>query len=276
MNEGLVEFVTTHPDLLILTGAGISTRSGIGDYRGDDGAWKRLPPVELRDFMGSEHARRRYWSRSMVGWPHFSAAEPNAAHHAIARLDASGRLVGTVTQNVDSLHERAGQRGVVELHGRLADVFCLHCGVKYGRAAIQDRLLALNPTFVSRTGELLADGDAEVDPGDLERFCVPSCESCGGLLKPGVVFFGESVPRAVVAHAFELLERASALLVVGSSMMVYSGFRFCRAAHAQNKPIVAINRGVTRADALLRFKVEGDCTIVLDELVTAMELCFDR
>ncbi len=275
MNARLVEFVQTHPDLLVLTGAGLSTASGIGDYRGEDGAWKRRPPVELRDFLGSDHARRRYWSRSMVGWPHFAAAEPNAGHQALARLDRGGRLAGTVTQNVDGLHARAGHADVVELHGRLAEVHCLQCAGMYARTDVQHWLAAANPAFVARTVEWLADGDAELADADLDRFVVPACPTCGGLLKPSVVFFGESVPRVAVEQVFEMLARASALLLVGTSVMVYSGFRFCREAHAQHKPIVSINRGITRADAMLTFKIEDDCARVLAGLTGALDLCFD-
>jgi NAD-dependent SIR2 family protein deacetylase len=275
VNASLAEFVVEHPDLLVLTGAGLSTASGIGDYRGEDGVWKRRPPVELRDFLRSDHARHRYWSRSLFGWPHFAAAEPNAGHRALARLDRAGRLVGTVTQNVDGLHARAGHDGVIELHGCLADVDCLQCGQRFARAAVQRWLSAANPSFAGRIVELRADGDAELAASDLDRFVVPNCPTCEGLLKPGVVFFGESVPRASVEQVYALLARASALLLVGTSVMVYSGFRFCRAAHEQGKPIVSINRGVTRADALLAFKVDGACVQVLDELANALDLCFD-
>ena len=275
MNQQLAQFVAAHRNLLVLTGAGLSTGSGIGDYRGADGAWKRSPPVELRDFLRSDHARRRYWSRSMVGWPRFAAAEPNAGHAALARLDRAGRLAGTITQNVDSLHARAGHRGVVELHGRLADVHCLSCATSFRRDEVQRWLLAANPAFAARVVRWLADGDAELDNDDLDAFRVVNCPACDGLLKPSVVFFGESVPGAVVAQALALLERASALLLVGTSVMVYSGYRFCRAAHAQGKPIVSINRGVTRADPLLAFKVEDDCGAALTALMQAPELCFD-
>jgi NAD-dependent SIR2 family protein deacetylase len=275
VTQRLREFVAAHADLLVLTGAGLSTPSGIGDYRDEAGAWKRRPPVELREFLQSGHARRRYWSRSLLGWPHFAAARPNAGHAALARLDRAGRLTGTITQNVDGLHSRAGHDGVVELHGRLADVSCLQCGARYSRADVQTRLVAANPDFAARVVEQRADGDAQLTDEELGSFRVVDCPTCGGLLKPGVVFFGESVPRAVVDHALGLLDRASALLLVGTSVMVYSGYRFCRAAAAQHKPIVAINRGVTRADALLRMKVEDDCAAVLAQLVDSMDLCFD-
>src|SRR5262249_51846225 len=159
VSDRLAEFVAAHPNLFVLTGAGLSTASGIGDYRGDDGAWKRRPPVELRDFLRSDHARQRYWSRSMVGWPPFAAARPTDGHRALATLERAGRIAATVTQNVDGLHERAGHPNVIELHGRLANVRCLDCGAAYSRATVQDWLETSNPQFVARRGELLADGD---------------------------------------------------------------------------------------------------------------------
>jgi len=270
VSDRLAEFVATHPDLFVLTGAGLSTASGIGDYRGEDGAWKRRPPVELRDFLNSDRARRGYWSRSMIGWPPFAAAQPNAGHRALLTLQRAGRIASVVTQNVDALHHRAGHADVIELHGRLADVRCLDCAARFARATVQNWLEYANPDFVSPTGALLADGDAELGDAALDGFEIPQCPTCGGVLKPDVVFFGESVPRRVVEAAMAALDRASAVLIVGSSVMVYSSFRFCRAAHAQRKPIAAVNRGVTRADALLDFKVEGDCATTLD----ALALCF--
>jgi NAD-dependent SIR2 family protein deacetylase len=272
VNDRLVDFVTAHPDLFVLTGAGLSTSSGIGDYRGDDGTWKRRPPVELRDFLRSDHARRRYWSRSMIGWPPFAAARPNDGHRALANLQRANRIAFTVTQNVDGLHGLAGHTDVIELHGRLADVRCLDCDALHPRATVQDWLAAGNPRFMSRSGALLADGDVELGDDALDDFCVPVCSACGGTLKPDIVFFGESVPRPTVEAALSGLERASAVLIVGSSVMVYSSFRFCRAAHATGKPIVAVNRGVTRADALLDFKVAADCASTLH----ALSLCFAR
>ena len=209
----------------------------------------------------------------MVGWPAFAAARPNDGHRALARLASAGRLHTTVTQNVDGLHAQAGQRDVIELHGRLADVRCLDCGREYPRVQIQEALLETNPTFAARRGVPLADGDVELESDDLEGFRVPLCPACGGTLKPAVVFFGESVPRPTVERALRALDASSAVLVVGSSLMVYSGYRFCRAAHASGKPIVAINRGVTRADPLLEFKVGEDCVGVLRRLVDAADLC---
>jgi len=266
MIERLAEFLERHPNLFVLTGAGLSTASGIADYRDDHGEWKQRQPVELRDFLKSEHARRRYWSRSMIGWPPFAKAAPNDGHFALAHLARAGRIATTVTQNVDGLHERAGHAGVVELHGRLADVRCLDCDARFPRATVQSWLETTNPTFASRSGRRLADGDVELGDAALDDFAVPACPSCGGVLKPDVVFFGESVPRRVVETATGGLNRASAILIVGSSVMVYSSFRFCRAAQAHRKPMVAINRGVTRADDLLEFKVAADCAATLHAL----------
>jgi NAD-dependent SIR2 family protein deacetylase len=275
VSERLSDFLKSHRSTFVLTGAGISTESGIGDYRDNAGEWKRGAPVQLDAFLRSKAARARYWSRSMVGWPHFAAARPNAAHWSLARLRQAGYVGDLVTQNVDGLHEQAGHRDVIELHGNLARVDCLVCRTQFDRNSIQQRLEAENPAFCARTAPLLPDGDADLDAADLDRFVVPECPECGGMLKPGVVFFGESVPRPVVQQAVERLERSSAVLVIGSSLMVYSGYRFCRMAHAQGKPVVAINRGVTRADPLLSFKVEADCGSTLRELSEALDLCFD-
>jgi NAD-dependent SIR2 family protein deacetylase len=275
VNERLLDFLQAHRSTFVLTGAGISTGSGIGDYRDDGGQWRRRAPVQLDAFLHSADARRRYWSRSMVGWPHFAAARPNTAHWALARLQQAGCIGDTVTQNVDGLHHAAGHRDVIELHGNLARARCLTCHVQYDRTQIQQWLESANPAFCARTAPLLPDGDADLEAADLDRVVVPNCPGCGGVLKPGVVFFGESVPRVVVQRAMERLDRASAVLVIGSSLMVYSGYRFCRMAHAQGKPIVAINRGVTRADPLLLFKVEADCSSTLLAVCDALDLCFD-
>ncbi len=275
MSARLSEFVSAHRALFVLTGAGISTASGIGDYRDASGAWKRSPPIVLNEFLHSVVARRRYWSRSLLGWPHFATAKPNRAHWLLAQLQQAGYVAGAVTQNVDGLHRRAGQPDVIELHGSLQTVSCLSCHWQYDRAELQRGLAAANATFVTRSAALLADGDADFDADDLDAFEVPSCANCAGILKPDVVFFGESVPARVVAQARERLARSNAVLVVGSSLMVYSGYRFARMAHAMGKPIVVINRGITRADALLTFKVEGDCGAVLAALGSALDICFD-
>jgi NAD-dependent SIR2 family protein deacetylase len=214
--------------------------------------------------------RQRYWARSMIGWPVVAAAQPNAAHTALARLEAAGHVPTLVTQNVDGLHQRAGSRAVIELHGCIGGVTCLDCGMQHTRASIQRTLEADNPTLLNVNAETAADGDAHLDGYDLESFRVPVCSDCGGLLKPAVVFFGESVPRERVDAAAGALEAADAMLVVGSSLMVYSGYRFCMWTQKQNKPVVAINLGRTRADPLLSLKITAPCANTLTELVARL------
>lgn len=267
--NALQAFIERHPQLFVLTGAGLSTASGIPDYRDADGQWKHAQPIQYRDFIDSEPARRRYWSRSLIGWPRFSAARPNAAHDALATLERRGHVTQLVTQNVDGLHQRAGSGRVIDLHGRLDRVDCLDCGAHWSRKVIQQQLLALNPGFgdsVAGVGSA-PDGDAHLELDDASRFQLPVCGRCGGLLKPAVVFFGESVPRIRVDTAYRALTEADAMLVVGSSLMVYSGFRFCRAAAEQGKPIAAVNLGRTRADALLELKIALPCDQALAALV---------
>lgn len=228
---------------LVLTGAGCSTESGIPDYRGPETRRRARNPIQYKEFVGDEARRRRYWARSVLGWPRFVTAQPNRAHAALAQLERRGLLTGIVTQNVDRLHHKAGSEAVVELHGALADVRCLQCGVVCARGALQSRLLALNPGFGERGAELAPDGDAELEEAAGERFQVAPCAACGGVLKPDVVFFGENVPRAVYDQANAWLARADALLVVGSSLAVYSGLRFVREAARRALPVGMINLG---------------------------------
>ena len=263
----LCGFVQQYPRLFVLSGAGISTDSGIPGYRDADGRWKRTPPVLLQDFLRSESVRQRYWARSMVGWPIVASARPNIAHDALARLEAAGRFRQLVTQNVDGLHQRAGSSQVIELHGNLDRVVCLECGALYSRALIQRTLESLNPQYQAATIATAADGDADIDHRDLDLFRVPQCPRCAGVVKPNVVFFGEGVPRDRVDAALRSLEQADAMLVVGSSLMVYSGFRFCEWAGTKGKPIAAVNLGLTRADHLLALKVERPCAEALTSLV---------
>ncbi len=257
--DSLRDFVARHPRLAVLTGAGCSTASGIPEYRDDAGEWKHARPVQYADFVGSEAARRRYWARSYFGWQRMAAAEPNAAHRALAGLDAAGRIEGLVTQNVDNLHRRAGSRAVIDLHGVLERVRCLGCDAVTRRADLQRRLDEANPGFTARTGGLRPDGDVELEDADAREFRVPACLGCGGVLKPDVVFFGESVPRARVEAARSRVERADALLVAGSSLMVFSGFRFVRHAHAAGKPVAIVNRGRTRGDEFATLRLGADC-----------------
>ena len=260
--ERLRTFVDSHRRLVVLTGAGCSTESGIPDYRDALGAWKRSPPVQYQDFMSSEKARRRYWSRSMLGFPLMDVAEPNAAHHWLAGLEAAGRMELLITQNVDGLHQRAGSRQVVDLHGRIHQVVCTGCGTLLERRLLQQRLESLNPGLRQRPAVMGPDGDADLDDGELSGFRLPSCDVCGGILKPDVVFFGENVPRLRVDQAFAALGRADALLVLGSSLKLFSGFRFCREAARLGLPMAAVNIGVTRADDALLMKVEAPCAAV--------------
>jgi len=268
--SGLRGFLERHPRLFVLTGAGVSTDSGIPAYRDADGRWQRSPPVFLQDFLGSAAARRRYWARSMRGWPFVTRARPNAAHVALAGMQAAGRIERLVTQNVDGLHQRAGSEDVIELHGSLRMVECLDCGTTHSRQSIQHELEALNAAVLDARAQALPDGDADIDPQRLDEFRVPSCSDCGGMLKPSVVFFGEGVPRQRVERAKADLQAADALLVVGSSLKVYSGYRFCEWAHAAGKPIAAVNHGITRADHLLALKLEQSCG---DALREAMDAC---
>jgi NAD-dependent SIR2 family protein deacetylase len=258
MSRELLDFVTSHPRLFVLTGAGCSSASGIPAYRDAEGAWRSRAPVVFAQFAVSDAVRRRYWSRSLVGWTRVRDARPNLAHRALARLEALGRVQSVVTQNVDGLHQRAGSRAVLDLHGRLDRVRCLDCGDVLQRSDMQQLLDAWNPGYEALAAQAAPDGDALVER-ELDGFRVPDCPGCGGRLKPDVVMFGENVPGARVAAALAALERSDAVLCVGSSLMVYSGFRFCLAAQALGKPIAALNLGRTRADALLSLKVEDDC-----------------
>jgi len=274
----LASFIRRHPRLLVLTGAGCSVASGIPEYRDHDGAWKSRPPVRYADFITSAAVRRRYWARSVFGWARVAGAEPGAVHHALARLERSGHAGTVVTQNVDALHQRAGSRRVIDLHGRLDEVECLDCGTHLRRADVQDVLTSWNRSFLAALGEAAGavpaarpDGDAQVD-ADFSEFRVPDCPSCGGMLKPAVVFFGENVPRSRVDAALAALAAADALLVVGSSLMVFSGFRFCLAARELGKPVAAVNLGRTRADEMLSLKVASDCGRALPDVVEALGL----
>ncbi len=256
-------FIDAHPRLFVLTGAGISTDSGIPDYRDDRGAWKRSPPMTLQAFMSGPAARARYWARGMIGWRHFASVAPNVAHRALAAMEHAGRIELLLTQNVDGLHERAGSLNVVDLHGRLDRVRCMQCGDLTTREAMQSRLEKANPTWMALQATVAPDGDADLDEVDFSAFSIPPCTVCGGILKPDVVFFGENVPRARVDTAWAHLGRADAMLVVGSSLMVYSGYRFVLEASRRGLPIASVNLGVTRADGLIPLKIERSCAEAL-------------
>jgi NAD-dependent SIR2 family protein deacetylase len=270
--EPLSAALERHRRWFVLTGAGVSTLSGIPAYRDERGAWKHKAPIQFRDFVQSEALRRRYWARSFVGFERVQRAEPNGAHRALARFERLGRSRLLVTQNVDGLHQKAGSGQVIDLHGQLAEVECLACRALSSRAAMQHRLLAHNPWLAAATSAYATpDGDAELDGSSHEALVVPSCEACAGVLKPAVVFFGENVPKARIERAYEVLAESDALLVVGSSLMVFSGYRFARRAAELGKPVVVLNQGFTRADALAALKLEGECGAVLDAAMTQLE-----
>ena len=254
----LAQFISDHPRLTVLSGAGCSTGSGIPEYRDDNGDWMHAKPVQFPDFMASARVRRRYWARSYVGWGRMSCARPNAAHRALATLEDRGIVTQLITQNVDNLHRVAGSRNVIDLHGVLHQVRCMACEFRSGREQLQQQLEAMNPDWAANITAAAPDGDAHIE-ADTDAFEVPSCPACGGILKPDVVFFGESVPRERVDQAREALAASDGLLVVGSSLMVFSGFRFAREAAAAGKPIAIVNRGRTRADDLASIKVAADC-----------------
>ena len=265
-------FIAGHRRLFVLTGAGCSTGSGIPDYRDREGGWKRRPPVTLQAFLGDRVTRSRYWARSLVGWRRFGAARPNAAHVAMAALETVAGIDVVLTQNVDGLHEAAGSTNVIDLHGRLDRVRCLACERRSPRADLQRELEARNPAWIELDALDAPDGDADLEGLDFARFEVPDCAVCGGLLKPDVVFFGENVPRERVERAMRHLDAADAVLVVGSSLMVYSGYRFVRAAAATGKPVAAINLGRTRGDDLLTLKIEADCGVALNAVLAQLRV----
>ncbi|HET7300514.1 MAG TPA: NAD-dependent protein deacetylase, partial [Oleiagrimonas sp.] len=212
----LADWLQACPRVTVITGAGVSTASGIPDYRDADGQWKRAQPVTFQQFVGVTAVRHRYWARSFAGWPHFSRARPNAAHVALAELERRGRLHGIVTQNVDRLHQRAGSRQVVDLHGRLDVVVCLDCATRYRREWLQRELAAMNPGWAGHAGRIAPDGDADIEGVDFGAFRIPDCPRCGGLLKPDVVFYGESVPAARRDQATSMVNAADGILIVGS------------------------------------------------------------
>src|SRR6188768_2241201 len=266
-DASLGEFITRHPRLFILTGAGCSTASGIPDYRDDNGDWKRARPVMLQPFLASELTRQRYWARSLVGWHRMSTARPNGAHLALAKLERLGRVEALVTQNVDGLHQAAGSRNVIDLHGRIDVVRCMGCEQRWPRVHVQAELVRRNPRFADLDALAAPDGDADLDGIDFAAFDVPACTACGGVMKPDVVFFGENVPKERAGLAMEALSQSDAMLVVGSSLMVLSGYRFARAAAETGKPIAAVNLGRTRADDLLAFKLTAPCADALSFLL---------
>lgn len=261
--QRLRDFVQAHARLFVLTGAGCSTDSGIPDYRDRQGDWKRPQPVTYQAFMGEPSTRQRYWARSLIGWRRFGRALPNATHRTLAKFETAGLLPCLVTQNVDRLHQAAGSQHVIDLHGRLDLVRCMSCEVRLPRDEFQGELARLNPDWMKLDAADAPDGDADLDGLDFSSFTVPTCPHCAGTLKPDVVFFGENVPRERVETAMKAVHDADAMLVVGSSLMVYSGYRFALAAARAGKPLAAVNLGRTRADALLTLKIEQPCALML-------------
>jgi NAD-dependent SIR2 family protein deacetylase len=258
----------------VLTGAGISTDSGIPDYRGPDSPPSN--PMTIQQFTSDPLFRQRYWARNHVGWRHMDETLPNAGHRAVAALERAGVVTGVITQNVDLLHTKAGSENVINLHGTYAQVICLECGASMSRAALGEKLDALNPGFTARVGaadRLAVAPDADAVVTDTTCFRYLDCQSCGGMLKPDIVYFGESVAKAVVDQAFSLVDGSDALLVAGSSLTVFSGYRFVRHAAARGIPVAVVNRGPTRGDDLAAVKVDGGCSEMLTLL--AAELAFD-
>ncbi|MBL8739911.1 MAG: NAD-dependent protein deacetylase [Myxococcales bacterium] len=256
--------------MVALTGAGMSTDSGIPDYRGPESSKRPRKPIQHADFIRSEAARKRYWARAMIGWPRFIAARPNQAHVALARLEGAGLVPSTITQNVDRLHQAAGSRSIIELHGALAEVRCLACGAIEPRDRLQQRLEALNPELDSAAATIAPDGDADLPPEMIEGVRICSCSVCDGVLKPNVVFFGDNVAKPIVEDAFARVEAADVLAVLGSSLHVYSGYRFVKRAHERGIPVVIVNQGPTRGDDLAALRVDAPLGVVLPWLARSL------
>ncbi|MEL6339624.1 MAG: NAD-dependent protein deacetylase [Myxococcota bacterium] len=254
----------------VVAGAGCSTESGIPDYRGPTTLGRTRNPVQYRQFVDDAEWRKRYWARAVVGWQHFVEARPNPTHDALAALEAAGVAPYLITQNVDGLHQRAGQRAVVELHGSLHRVRCLDCGARVSRQSVQHALLEQNEFLMEAQAEIAPDGDAELASELIERFRVVGCPFCGGTLKPDVVYFGENVPKERVERAFQWVDDAECLFVVGSSLTVFSGYRFALRAKERGIPLAIVNLGPTRADHLADLKLDGRLGLVLPVLVEAL------
>lgn len=278
MDSALATFIESARRLIVLTGAGCSTESGIPDYRSPGGAWTRHKPIYYSSFVRSAEVRRFYWARSYRGWPRFDCARPNRAHLALADLESRGKVHQLITQNVDDLHHEAGSRAVVQLHGRNRVVVCLECRAEWPRGEMQERLAGANRSWLESAqfhdlradeADFAPDGDANVAASLVGDFVVPGCVRCGGVLKPAVVFFGETVPPQKVAHAMDRVDESDAMLVVGSSLTVWSGFRFVKRAAERGVPVAIVNIGPTRADDLATLKVEAKCGDVLSDLLAA-------
>jgi NAD-dependent SIR2 family protein deacetylase len=266
---GVLLDVVASGNVLVLSGAGLSTESGIPDYRGPTGLARRATPMTYQTFTGSAAARRRYWARSHLGWRHIAQAVPNHGHHAVAELGRRGRLGGIITQNVDGLHQAAGASEVTELHGSLHRVICLSCGQRTSRLALDERLRVTNPSWHERSAAVNPDGDVALE--ETVGFTVADCEECGGVLKPDVVFFGENVPRPRAEACYAMVEQASSVVVLGSSLTVMSGFRYVRHAAKLGVPVVIVNQGPTRGDDYATATLDAPLGQVLTALVAGLE-----
>ena len=266
----LAEFITAHPRLVVLTGAGISVASGIPTYRDQAGKWLHNTPIQEQAFLRDADTRRRYWSRSWYGWPRIRDAQPNVAHTALAQLEKLGRVDLLITQNVDGLHQSAGSKSVVDLHGRVDQVRCLNCAKFHPRDTVQALLAAKNQFPPAPAHGARPDGDMEVPEEWLQRITLPQCHHCSGDLMPDVVFFGGSVPRTTVDTCVSAVEAADAMLAVGSSLVVFSGYRFCRHAHRNNIPLAIINPGVTRADNLAQLRLTSEAGPLLTSAIAQL------
>lgn len=266
----LISVIRERPKLFVISGAGISTASGIPDYRDRDAAWKRGQPIMHQAFIESEAVRQRYWARSLVGWRFFRSAQPNLCHRALYGLELAGYIEQLVTQNVDGLHQQSGSTRVIDLHGRIDTISCLGCRDDQPRSEFQSRLEQKNPDFAGLAAAVAPDGDADLETADFSEFVIPSCRLCGGSYMPKVVFYGGSVPRSRIARAYTHLSRSDAVLVLGSSLMTFSAYQFCREAMQRQVPVLAINQGRTRHDGSYLLKLELDCGAVLARVASEL------
>ncbi len=269
--QQLLDFIQKHPRLVILTGAGISLQSGIPTYRDQNGVWMGSAPMQHQDFIQNIAVRQRYWARSFIGRSTIADAQPNPAHFAVAALEQSGFTELLITQNVDNLHQQAGSKKIIDLHGNLRDVHCLDCATRSSRDDLQQRIATLNPQLKGLAAEIRPDGDAILADEHVEQVKIPECTVCGGVLMPELVFFGGTVPVTRVQYCLDALQRADALLVIGSSLKVYSGFRFCLRAKEWDKPIALINPGQTRADELASLHLKTDSATLLQSVITQLQ-----
>ena len=265
-NDVLQDFLADKRNLIVLSGAGISVGSGIPTYRDKAGNWKRSNPIQHKDFMSKKLARQRYWLRSFSGWPAVASAVPTPSHNVIAELEGCKIVQMVVTQNVDRLHQQAGSQNVIDLHGRLDEVVCMSCQKITARNTLQSKLELLNPS-VSQQGNIAPDGDADVPEKLVPGFVVPPCENCGGILKPNVVFFGDSVNKAIVQSVYDGIDDSDGMLIVGTSLKVFSGYRFCRYATQQRKAIASINPGLSRGEDLIQVIVRRESDDVLPPIL---------